>query len=357
VEDATDVPDASQVRVLWATDHAGKRHALTMSRAGTQVAVLTLWRGDAGASPAAMRVMAREPSGFSPDRPFVRSSLFQIRDGDDADGPGLFVATGTELMAVEAATGPAYDTAGRRTLTWAPLQPRGAVFVREATDAELDDMIVRGAAPDGRWFRMSGRSAWSTEVRVPDGLLDVSLPDVQPQALRCAVRRFAPLHGGFPDGSMPLLGATPRLGAAWVGLVVARAPDGAYLVGLCRTSQPDRTAETGNPEQGEGFVVPAPAGGERDLLILVPCERSGGMALVTAVCVIAPEGATEVEVGGVRAEVRDRLAVVSFPQPLPVDEVRATARRADGSVVGPVRRADGEEAVTAVALPEYRSRR
>jgi hypothetical protein len=48
---------------------------------------------------------------------------------------------------------------------------------------------------------------------------------------------------------------------------------------------------------------------------------------------------------------------VSFAQPLPVEEVRVTARRADGSVVGPVRRADGQEAVTEAALPWFDTRR
>jgi hypothetical protein len=170
--------------------------------------------------------------------------------------------------------------------------------------------------------------------------------------LTCATAAFAPSRGGFPSGADPVLGATPRLGPEWVGLAVARAPAGGYLVGLCRTSQPDRTSSS-DANQAEGFVVPAPAGDARDLLVLVPCKRSPGLVDVAAVCVVAPEGATQVEVGGVRAEVHDRVAVVEFPQPVPVDGLRATARRADGDVIGPVRRADGEEAVTNVALPWF----
>jgi hypothetical protein len=301
-----------------------------------------------------MHVGAREAATFPAGRPFVKTTVFFLRTQEGVDGPGLIVATGSDLMRVETATGTDFDAAGRRALTWVPLEPEAAVFARESSDAELDAMVVRAATTDGRWFQVGGRGSSSGEPHLQPGLLAVSPPGADPEVLTCASTAFSAWPGGAPPGSEAVLGATPRLGDQWIGLAVARAPAGGYLVGLCRTTRPG-DAERSSAQQSEGFVVPAPAGGADDLLVLVPCERSPGLVDVAAVCVIAPKGVAEVEVGGVRAPVRDRVAVVRFPAPTPVDGLRATARGTDGDVLGPVKRADGEEAVSQSALRDYPS--
>jgi hypothetical protein len=352
VVDEESAPDVAAVRVLWAADHAGQRHALTVSLKDANTALLTLWRGDAGARPGDMHVEARKPSVFHTGKPFVDATLYQLRTREREDGPGLLVATGTNLMVAETPTGADYDTTGRRKLTWAPLQPQGAVFVRVASDAELDEAVVRAAATDGRWFRLDAdRASWAGDARLLPGLTAVSPAGADRKVLTCAAEAFAPSRRGFPPDATPVLGATPRLGTEWVGIAVARAPAGGYLVGMCRASRPDR-ADGSTSGRAEGFVVPAPAGGARDLLLLLPCRRAPGGIGVVAVCVVAPEGVTEVEVGGVRAEVHDRVAVVEFSQPPPVDGLRATARRANGEVIGPVRRPDGEDGLSRLAFPQ-----
>jgi hypothetical protein len=349
VDDEETAPDVAAVRVLWAADHAGQRHALTASLKDGTTPFLTLWRGNAGSRPDDMYVESRTYSQFRADKSFMPATLYQIRTRDRKDGPGLFVATGTDLMTVETATGNDYDAAGRRVVTWAPLQPHSAVFVRVASDAELDSMVVRGALTDGEWFQLYNRASFADEPRLPPGFPAVSPSGADPRMLACAAGAFAEGRG-LPAGAAPVLGAMPRLGPDWVSLVVARAPAGGYLVGFCRKTGLGVKLPN-DPRRAGGFVVPAPEGGARDLLVLVPCKRASGGAGVAAVCVVAPEGATEVEVGGVRAEVHDRVAVVEFPRPVPEDGLRATARREDGEVIGPVRRAETEEAVTDAALP------
>lgn len=349
VGDLAPAPNVAAVRVLWATDHAGQRHALTMARKDAATAFLTLWRGAAGARPEDMHVESRQTVPIHSGRPFLGAHLYQIRTRDREDGPGLFVATGTDLVAVETATGADYDAAGRRAITWAPLQPQGPVFVRVASDAELDTVAVRAADTDGRWFRLQSGASYGDAPRLAPGLLAASPAGTDPKVLTCAADAFT--YGGFPAGATPVLGATHRLRKQWLGVAVARAPSGGYLVGMCRTSRP-WSSSSSDALQAEGFVVPAPAGGARDLLVLLPCKRARAGAGLDAVCVVAPEGATEVEVAGVRAEVHGRVTVVEFPRPVPEKEVQVTAHRADGKPIGPVRRPLDERVVTDAALPQ-----
>jgi hypothetical protein len=352
VEDEEAAPDVARVRVLWAADHAGQRHALTVSLTKATQARLTLWRGDAGAPPEDLHVERRRDAVFRNGRPFVPANLYQLRTREGRDGPGLILATGTNLMAVEVPTGADYDAAGRRVVTWAPLQPQGAVFVRVASDAEIDEMAARAATTDAQWFTVEGGGSYDDEpAPLPPGLVAVSAADADQQVLTCAARAFSPQRRGFPAGSDPVLGVTRRAAGEWYGIAVVRAPSGGYLVGMCRVYRPDRAASASWGRIG-GFVVPAPAGGARDLLVLVPCRLAPGGADAKVVCVVAPEGATQVEVGGVRAAVRDRVAVVEFPQPVPLDGMRATAYRANGEVLGPVKKPAAEETVTREGLPQ-----
>ena len=78
-------------------------------------------------------------------------------------------------------------------------------------------------------------------------------------------------------------------------------------------------------------MLPAPAGGYDDLFAVLPGRLTPDEIAVAYV--IAPVGATEVEVAGATAPVRDRLAVVTLP-PGTIDAgLRATARDAGGTVL------------------------
>jgi hypothetical protein len=129
-----------------------------------------------------------------------------------------------------------------------------------------------------------------------------------------------------------------RVRGEWHAVAVARAPGGAYLVGTCR--RPDSSGDSRSAQELGSFVLPAPAGGPAALFALTTTELASTRigerptrAVVTVV-VVAPQGATEVEVAGVTAAVRHRVAYLTLPAGTPEQGLRATARGADGTVLG-----------------------
>ena len=220
-------PDATRVRVLWATDHAGVRHALTVTQATAGYYGIDRWRGPAGAAPGEMswgdipREMIKQLSHGSPralplENGRVPAEVFQIRDGTGNEGPGLLVTIGSDLSKVEVASRIDYDAAGRKIAGWSPMTPDAAVWVHVASDEELDTMRVRIVGPDGK--RVPGRGGYSySDIKVPPlDLAAVAEPGTDPEILACAAMAFSPERGGFPAGSTPLLGSLaeggPRLG-------------------------------------------------------------------------------------------------------------------------------------------------
>jgi hypothetical protein len=326
-------PGESAVRVLWAHDHDGVRHALTLAELRERDWGIVRWRGPAGAEPGRLAAVAAEgvPMADPGARPTMVPTMFPVRTEGNA-GPGLLVVVGEDLRAVEVSAGADYDTTGRRSDRWVPLEPDAGVWVGEASETMLDTMHVRVApASDGRWRPPYSDSDAPGVAAPPAGLADVAAAGADADVLACAGGSFVQGGGGFPAGSTAVLGATPTLDGEWLGLVVARAPAGGHLVGVCRTGTPDPGAEAA-ATQTDGFVVPAPRGGAGALLAAVPCRRAAEG--LTAVCVIAPEGAVEVEVAGVTREVRDRVAVVPLPAGTSEDGIRAVARGPGGEVLG-----------------------
>jgi hypothetical protein len=103
-------------------------------------------------------------------------------------------------------------------------------------------------------------------------------------------------------------------------------------------------------QNANGYVVPAPEGGPDNLFTIVGTKtveakrvvggddrnvllgQSEGAGL--SAVVVAPKGTAEVEVAGLTVPVRDRLAVVKLPKDTPAEGLTATARAADGSILG-----------------------
>jgi hypothetical protein len=331
-------PDAAHARVLWATDHRRSRFALTIAQ-DEKGWRLESWAGDAGAAPAAMTLVSGsgllgpDAGARKPDRIVALAETFRP-PGAGSEGDGLLLVVGEGLSGVEVASRFDYTADGRKTGTWRPLAPEGAVWVVEATATEIDGMTLRARASGGDVTRPEGGRVRDEDAPLVD-VASVSPAASDKDVLICATMAFTPEVGGMPAGSTPILGGTPVVGNQWFGIAVARAPGGGYLVGSCPTRLPDAT-HTMASDRARGFVVPAPEGGPAELFVLVPSHTSvqaGTTSTISpAAVVIAPEGATEVEVAGKTAAVHDRLAVVTG---LSQDEgLTAIARDASGRELG-----------------------
>jgi hypothetical protein len=326
--------DPAHARVLWAADHKGSRFALMITENKGNW-LLENWAGDAGAAPAAMRWSggsAMSGPGAALEQRAEASVSETFRPSRVGDG--LAVVVGEGLSHVEVASRFDYSADGRKTATWRPLAPEAAVWITEATEAEMDGMTYRGRTSDGEVTRVGGGGTYEEDDPKVD-VGPVSPAGSDPEVLACATMAFASEQGGMPEGSTPILGGTPTVGAQWYGIAVARAPGGGYLVGSCPTLHPEWSNSNGS-EGAAGFVVPAPAGGPDELFVLVPTHQSEAVSASTTLqhpvaVVVAPVGATEVEVAGKTVPVRDRLAVVTgIPEAGPT----AIARDASGRELG-----------------------
>jgi hypothetical protein len=261
----------------------------------------------------------------------------------DGRASAVLVAVGDRLSDVEVGTDVDYTADGRMTATWRPLEPQAAVWVGEASAAELaGDLTMRVRGSDGRRRPAVGRAAPPVAVPLPPGLADVAPAGTDLDVLTCAAMGFAPYAGGIPRDATPVLGGVQKVDLEYYGVAVARAKGGGYLVGSCPTLRPESATTVGG-ENPQGFVVPAPQGGPDDLFALLPSTWTearadeaapGGVSLGQqhpAVVVVAPVGASEVEVAGKTVPVRDRLAVV---RDVPEEGVTAVARDAGGRELG-----------------------
>jgi hypothetical protein len=330
--------DPAHARVLWAADSHGRRFALTIAANGIQWSI-EKWRGPEGAAPGAMAITESSGPATRAGKPDLGQRYFSFRaSSDETTGPGVLVAIGQGISDVEVGSGFDYAADGRKTATWRPLEPEAAVWVREATAEEIGSMRVRArTVADGLRREVGGGGAYG-QAPVPPGMADVAPAGTDPEVLTCAAMAFAPERGGFPPGSTPILGGSPNVGGQWFGIAVAKAPGGGYLVGSCRTRHPEYSNSSG-AAGANGFVVPAPDGGA-DRLFTIVATRIGRLrgseteAAVLSAVVVAPKGTTEVEVAGLTIPVRDRLAVVTFPKDTPAEGLTATARGADGGILG-----------------------
>jgi hypothetical protein len=347
VFEAGEAADAAHTKVLWATDYQGRRFALTLGQRGGNWSV-GRWQGPAGAAPDAMSPAGSEGIvGTGPSGPQFSDAL-QFRPDDD--GPGFLVAFGPRLADVEVAAAYDYTADGRQRTTWRPLEPDAGVWVVEVAKNEMDVVGVRARAADGSLARIGGRRSYQEgEPRVD--MAGVTPAGIPRNVVACAQLAFASEAGGFPAGSTPILAGAPKVGAEWYGIAVARAPGGGYLVGSCPTLNPQWSTSRAS-ESPEGFVVPAPAGGPEALFVLVPTNVSvvtgNSIRQDPAAVVIAPVGATEIEVAGTKAPVRDRLAIVTG---VPADGATAIARDANGRELGRTGAARDAMAVAREAFP------
>jgi hypothetical protein len=341
--------DPAHARVLWAADSHGRRFALTIAANGARWSI-EKWRGPEGAAPAAMAIT--EGGGLAPavGTPKLDQTYFSFRaSSDETTGPGVLVVIGRGISDVEVASGFDYAADGRKTATWRPLEPEAAVWVREVMADEIDSRTVRArTVADGLRREVGGGGAYG-QAPLPAGMSDVAPAGTDPEVLTCAAMAFAPERGGFPRGSTPILGGSPQVGDAWYGIAVAKAHGGGYLVGSCPTLHPEYSNSMG-AQNANGYVVPAPEGGPDNLFTIVGTTtveakrvvrgddrnvllgQSEGAGL--SAVVVAPKGTAEVEVAGLTVPVRDRLAVVKLPKDTPAEGLTATARAADGSILG-----------------------
>jgi hypothetical protein len=342
--------DAGHARVLWAADYGGRRVAVTVGQDGSDVS-LNAWRGPAGAAPAAMEEGASSgtslPAGTPPE---LEPYSFVFRKGDGGEGPGILVALGGRFSRAEVGSRFDYAANGRQTASWRPLVPEAAVWVVEASAEELDGMTYRARKVDGTLTQLGGSGGISHQGAPRVDIAAVSPAGSDPQVLTCATMAFTPEVGGMPEGSTPILGGAPKIGDQWYGIAVARAPGGGYVVGTCPSTDPEESSSAGSLG-GRGFVVPAPAGGPAELFVLAPTSTTVKQGDTTtfepAAVVVAPEGATEVEVAGKSVPVRDRLAVVTG---VPQNGLTAIARDANGRELGRTGAAPDTHEVAQVSL-------
>jgi hypothetical protein len=349
----------SDVRVLFATDHGGHRWAMTFARQGS-VWTLRSWYGAVGASPAAMRLYeeyaTHPPAEVQPD---ITTSVTWLRAGGrDSATPGIIVAVGPGLRDVEVPSRYDYTADGRVTAHWRPLRPEGAVWWTEADAAEMGAPELRALLADGRHASI-GVASYNQPVNATLDLSGVAPPGSDPGVLACAQDRFV-VGDGWPRGSAPVLGGSPRLGDEWYGFAVARAPGGGYLAGTCRTRHlepltlcrpwppvtPGGSNGSCSPRRPDAdikaFVLPAPAGGAGRLFAALPMSPAGppGPDRMEAVLVIAPEGATQVRTPTATAPVRDGLAILTLGQQGQYfGDVQVTAYDAAGRSLGTTRQA------------------
>ena len=202
--------DPAHARVLWATDHEGRRYALTIAAArsgGDREVARGGRRGTGGDGDHRGRLLATG----RPGPPSAGPQFVSFRASDDATkGPGVLVGIGERLSDVEVASGFDYAADGRKTATWRPLEPEAAVWTREVTAEEIDGMDACGHA---RWRRPAPASSAVAErtARPPAGRdggggargYRPRRPDLRGDGLRTGARRL-------PEGSTPVLGAAPE---------------------------------------------------------------------------------------------------------------------------------------------------
>jgi len=327
--------DAAHARVLWATDHEGRRFAVTVARNRGVWSVLP-WRGAAGSTPVAMApdVDPRSTRASMASQPEIVTLAYSFRVSDDPpDGDGVLVVVGRGLSEVEVSSGADYTPDGRRSETWRPLAPEGAVWTLSARDQELDGLVMRAKRSQG--FPDPVAVNATPRPAQPAGLAAVTPPGAHQGVLSCAATNFDGRRG-FPPGSTALLAGTRKFGLDWFGVVMARAPGGAHLVAACRTLT-SPYGDSGEVIPDGSYVVPVPAGGPSGVFTMwqngTASTAIGGETVNVAV-VVAPAGATEVEIAGRTAAVRDRLAVVGLPPGVQGAGFTATARNAAGEVLG-----------------------
>jgi hypothetical protein len=327
--------DAEHARVLWATDHEGRRFAVTVAQNRGVWSVLP-WRGTAGSAPAAMTldVDPRSPKASMAADPEIVTLAYSFRVSDDPpDGDGVLVVVGRGLSEVEISSGLDYTPDGRRSETWRALVPEGPVWTLNARDEELDGLAMRAKRSRGSPIPVAINA--TPRPTPPAGLADVTPPGAHQGVLSCAATNFDGRRG-FPPGSTALLAGTRRFGFDWFGVVVARAPGGGYIVAACRTLN-SPYGDSGEVIPDGSYAVPVPVDGPAGVFTLWEngtASTAPGGDTVTVAVVVAPEGATEVEVAGRTAAVRDRLAVVGFPPGVHGAVFPATARNAAGEVLG-----------------------
>jgi hypothetical protein len=353
-----------EARVLLATDHDGTRYALTVglrrvtdTSTGVRGGVWTFqgWRGRPGAAPAEMQYdeTAQALAGPGVDAEGSVQYVAIRRSADRNTSPGLMVVVGRGLAGVEAGSRVTYRADGTETATWRPLRRERAVWWSAADADELTAGHVRARFSDG--LRRAIVDATNDATAPPPlGMAGVAPAGTDAGTLDCAATSFDRLRGGgprgstsldrvpgggggFPRGSTPVLGRVRRQGDVWIGVAVARAPGGAYLVGTCRTRHPEWPVD--GAETAGGYVVPAPAGGPDHLLTVMPVQPGGpapdpDAETATKLVAIAPRGATEVTFGHVTAPVQDRLAVIDLPDRTPIHGITVTARDAAGRTLG-----------------------
>jgi len=336
--------DAAHVRVLWAADHWQSRYAMTIAQQGA-VWTLEEWAGKLGAAPSAMTYEGGRgaTAAGAGARPVMRALATTFRSvAGPTPGGALVVAVGDRLSDVEIGSDFDYTADGRKTASWRPMKPEGAVWTGLFTATELPAVTVRVRAADGLRRSAGGGRRGYVDAGLSPGLVDVAPPGTDRAMLTCAASAFAPFAGGFPRGATPVLGGAAKVGFEHYGIAVARAAGGGYLVGSCPTLRPEGGTRFADAPQG--FVVPAPAGGPDDLFALLQSswndarigdEVAKGQIIPgptrTAAVVVAPVGATEVEVAGTTVPVHDRLAVV---RDVPEEGVTAIARDATGRELG-----------------------
>jgi hypothetical protein len=268
---------------------------------------------------------------------FELPTMLQVH-ADDADSGGFLVVLGPDLSDVEVGSHFDYAADGSETASWKPLAAEGGVWVAEVNPGEMRAVKLRGREK-GKLRPIEGAHTLGGIPGQGPAFSDVMARGADPDVVTCAAMSFSPEQGGFPDGSRPVLGGSPKLGKFWYGVAVAEAPGGGYLVGSCPTLNPEWHNSSGS-EDSRGYVLPAPAGGSDDLLTVLPVgtdRMSDGDESLTAVrrvLVVAPKDAATVTVNGVTAQVQDRIAVIQLPPDVEQKTVRVVAHDASGHDIG-----------------------